>query len=382
MWCRSIAESFDSESTTDAPLARGLRRRPDHRCSIPKLRLIAFVRRLSFRHPDPLSPPNALRIGRVAGAGYRDRARTTLAACGIGVLALALGACEPAKSGEKESSGEMFGLFKGKKVASVVAPEVGAPLQRQQTMPANVAGKQAEPAYGYAVLSQIDGKPPAAKFVDEAVEGHTTEAYRIAAHGGQPPLTVLNILADNGLPACEIWEMDAKQPTRFAKRRLAQFDADQAKWTGYAANGATLLPGGQVLVGMYYVDPMSLVGFYLYDSATNTVRPLGVVQPDWTKGAPFIYADTIQIAPDAAAVIYHTDKLLLGSERYANLHDHVLLFSPRHPHGIEALDLGLDDGNVRRWGVVGHTLWFDTVDARDAKAPAAFVWSLDISRLL
>jgi hypothetical protein len=296
------------------------------------------------------------------------------------LLFVALAGCEPAQSTEKEGTSAMFGLFKTKKTASVVAPEVGSPLKRETAFPANAAGKLAEPPYGYAVESQIDGVPPAARFVDQRIEGRTTTAYRIPAIGAQPPVTILNITA-KGLPACEIWEMDPAHPDLFVRRRLAQFDARQSAWTGYAVNGATLLPGGQVLVGLYHVDPVPKVAFYVYDIPANAVRALGVVQPDWSKGVPFVYADTIQLAPDTAAVLYHTDKLLLGSERYANLHDHVLLFSPRHPHGLEVLDLSIDDGNVRRWGAVGRTLFFATVDDRNAKAPAAFAWSLDLSKL-
>jgi hypothetical protein len=325
--------------------------------------------------PDRAAAPGRRRV-RAA-----RRCAPALACGAVLLLTASLAGCEPANPTEKEGSGEMFGLFKSKKTTSVVAPEVGAPLKRETMFPANASGKLAEPPYGYAVESQIEGTPPAARFVDQRVEGQTTTAYRVPAIGAQPPVTILNVV-DKGLPACEIWEMDPKRPERFAKRRLAQFDPAQSKWTGYAVNGATLLPGGQVLVGLYYVDPSAKVGFYVYDIASNSVRPLGVVQPDWSQGVPFVYADTIQLSPDAAAVLYHTDKLLLGSERYANQHDRVLLFSRRHPHGLQVLDLGIDDGNVRRWGAVGRTLWFQTVDDRKPKAPVSFVWSLDLSNAL
>jgi hypothetical protein len=43
------------------------------------------------------------------------------------------------------------------------------------------------------------------------------------------------------------------------------------------------------------------------------------------------------------------------------------------------LKLGLDDGNVRRWAMNGHTLWLDTVDLR---TNATFVWSLDLSKVI
>ncbi len=296
-------------------------------------------------------------------------------------LLVALGGCEPAQSSDNEGSGMIFGLFKGKaaKPGTVVHPDVGATLKRETAYPAAARDALAKPANGFAVPTQIDGTPPSARFVDQRVEGETTTAYRVAASGTQPPITLVNLVV-KGIPTSEIWEMDPAHPERFAKRRLTEFDPAQSKWVGYSANGATLLPAGQLLVGMYYVAPPAKVGFYVYDIAANAIRPLGVVQPDWSKGVPFVYADTIQLTPDTAIVLYHTDKLLLGSERYANEHDHVMLVSPRYPHGIEILNLSLDDGNVQRWGMVGHTLWMETLDARPRDG-ARFVWSLDLSRM-
>jgi len=325
-----------------------------------------------FRPAPPCSPS--------AFPSSPRRARSPLVLVATLLLATVFAGCEPAQSSPGGDSTMILGLFsKSKKNASTVHADVGAPLVKQAAFPATLdAPPQA--SYGQAVDVEIDGTPPQASFVTQHIDGRTTSGHRIPAAAGQPPVVVANLIKD-GIPSAEIWELDASG-TRFAKRRLDQFDPAQSKWVGYETNGATALPAHKVLVGLRYTNPRAVVGFYLYDRVANDVRPLGVVEPDWTKGVPFIYADTHQVGPDAALVLFHTDKLLLGAERYANGFDHLMLFSPRHPQGLEVLKLGIDDGNVLRWGLVGKTLWLQTADPRGRGTPVSFTWSLDLSRVL
>ena len=81
-------------------------------------------------------------------------------------------------------------------------------------------------------------------------------------------------------------------------------------------------------------------------------------------------------------VLWHSGQLRVRAEVYVRERDHLLLFSSGHPQGLEVLSLGLDDGNVERWAMVGHTLWIETVDARNIEKPVSFVWSLDLTKAL
>ena len=72
--------------------------------------------------------------------------------------------------------------------------------------------------------------------------------------------------------------------------------------------------------------------------------------------------------------------LAISAENYVYQDDHVVLFSLRHPQGLEILKLNIDNGNVRAWAVQGKSLWLQTLDRR--KKPVDFSWSLDLSKVL
>jgi hypothetical protein len=129
-----------------------------------------------------------------------------------------------------------------------------------------------------------------------------------------------------------------------------------------------------------YRLPNPVDALYLLD-ASGVIRNFGLVQPDWHAGLPSRFLDNLQLAPDAVLAVYRTDSVRLGAERYVNRFDHLVLFSPRHPTGLEVARIGIDDGNVRDWRFSGHKLWLQTSDDR-GDAPRPFTWSLDLSHVL
>ena len=177
------------------------------------------------------------------------------------------------------------------------------------------------------------------------------------------------------------WRGPTQNGHSLEKNLPGDFDPAQAKWLMYSAETVLALPGRQVLIQLKYHRPQATDGLFVYDAEADRVRSYGNVEPDWSRGLPFKFIDSLQLRPDALLVRYQTEKERLGPQRYVNHYEHLVLFSPRHREGLELVKLGLDDGSVRRWGISGSKLWLQTADDR-ASPPREAVWSLDLARVL
>ncbi|OIQ66337.1 hypothetical protein GALL_520950 [mine drainage metagenome] len=274
----------------------------------------------------------------------------------------------------------MFGLFKSKanaKVASVVAPEVGHPLKREAAFPTTIPPLP-HADYNHCTPVAVVGRSPAVTFTKDAEEdGQTTTGFLIAGVVGTPPLAIVNPLYDPW--TFEIWELESNQSPRLVKQRPLKIDAEQTNWFSYAVVDGASLPGQQLMLTVNYTAPMVRSALYVYDIKTNSFRKIGRVEPDSSSGMPSRTFETWPATPDTAMVLYHTDALRLKAEVYVRRFDHLVIYSPRYLNGLEVLKLSLDDGNVRRWAMVGKTLWLDTFDRRNN---ASFIWSLDLSTVL
>lgn len=272
----------------------------------------------------------------------------------------------------------MFGLFKSKPaaLASTVAPEVGAPLTREAAFIATPTPLAAA-AYNRCKPVGVFGDPPNATFRPTAIDGESSTGFLVAAQGSRPPLALVNRLTDR--PAFEIWQMQPAREETFARQLPFALAPEQASWHSFTLDDAACLPGDQMLLGVSYRAPVPRQSLFLYDLAGHRFKSLGPAELDTSHGLPFRIFETWPVATHAALVLFHTDQQRLKAEVYANQYDHLVLFSDRHPQGLQVLKLGLDDGNVRRWAMHGKTLWLDTVDLR---TNATFVWSLDLSRVI
>ncbi len=295
------------------------------------------------------------------------------------LVAALLAACGDAAGDQK--GGGMFGFLKGGKdapAASRVAPEVGAALVRQSAFPA-AAGPQGAAGLGDCREAAIQGQPPAARFVADFVPGESVLGYRVAARAGAPALALFDVPGRQ--PRFEIWELGSGATPAFVKARPVQLGEAQPRWAGFNLAAAACLPGALLALAVHYADPAPKDALYLYDAAAAGFRPLGRIEPDASR-LPLRYFDVLPAGSDAALLRHGSDGVRVAAETYARGREHLWLFSPRHPQGLEVLDLALADGNVRRWGLVGKTLWLETEDLRARGKGAGFVWSLDLSRVL
>jgi len=285
--------------------------------------------------------------------------------------------CGPAHSNDG-GNGMIFGLFKSKFTTSV-SPQIGASLVREAAWPASMP---APPAAAYPPIRNVSidgGLPPTGTLAASRTEHPPAEAFVIDAAAGQPALAVVNTYDPER--RTQLWQLDARDARRFDKQRGAPFDAAQAKWLMYSAESVLALPGRQLLIQLKYHKPQAADGLFVYDAEADRMRSFGNVEPDWSRGLPFRFVDSLQLRPDALLVRYQTEKERLGPQRYVNHFEHLVLFSPRHRDGLELAKLGLDDGSVRRWGLSGSKLWLQTADER-ASPPREFIWSLDLARVL
>lgn len=306
-------------------------------------------------------------------AAVRSVARRAAQVGGVLVMVTALGGCEQAVSGESGNSSMVFGLFKSK-YRTTVRPEVGGALKRESAFPT----VQPQPTPAYPVIRNVsaDAPPPTGTLAAERRDRPPAEAFIVDGAAGRPAVALVNTYGDRHSAA--FWEIDGK---RFGKARAATFDAAQPKWLMWSSEGVLALPAGRILFHLKYHDPRPKDAVFLYDAATDRVRRLGEADPDWARGLPFQYLDSLQVRPEVALARYSSEEERIGPQRYVNHFEHLLLFSPRHPEGLEIVTLGLDDGHVRRWGMVGNRLWLETADDRASPA-GRFFWSLDLTPIL
>lgn len=272
----------------------------------------------------------------------------------------------------------MFGLFGGKKPVksgTTVATEVGAELQPHSEIPAQLS-PPAVPAHPPCKLAYLVGVPPEGQWVPEEENGKTRRVYVVPAAAGQPPLA---ITADADLRLL-VWELSNGKTARFVKPRPVYLDAAQASWGQYFPIAAAMLPGHQVALAVGYYEPYIKEALYVYTPATNQFRRIERIEPDMSGGPPFTSFETLAATPDAMLVLFHTGLIRLAADNYVYQDDHVVLFSPRHPLGLEVVKLSIDDGNVRAWAMQANTLWLQTQDRR--KKPKDFYWSLDLIKVL
>lgn len=306
----------------------------------------------------------------VAAASVCSITRRVVEGCGVLLVAAVLGGCGPAASNESGISSMFFGLFKSK-YRTTVRPELGGALKRETAFPA----VQQPPAPAYPVVRNVsaDAPPPGGTLANERRNRPPAEAFIVEGAAGRPAVALVNIYNDRH--SAGFWEIEG---TRFGKARAATLDPSQPKWSMWSSEGVVALPAGRLLFHLKYRDPRPRDAVFLYDTATDRVRRLSEVDPDWSRGLPFRYLDSLQVQPDVVLARYSSEKERIGQQNYVNHFEHLLLFSPRHPDGLEIVTLGLDDGHVRRWGMVGNRLWLETADDRADQA-GRFTWSLDLT---
>lgn len=328
-------------------------------------------RAITMTHP-PARMPRSMPM--TAPAASRRRIGTLIKGL---MLCLMITGCQPDMAGDGGSTG-MFGLFKRKveSLPSTVSPVLHAVLKRETTFPHITAPTGS----AGCIETRVDGEPPAARFVSPDFTGLTHSAFRIASRPGLAPLGIVNIGGDVRLP--QFWELASDTDPSFVRQIPVQLDPAESGWVGARAIEAGCLPGPQVALGLAYATDLAFQSVVIYDRESHHVRKLADAAYNASSGHPDSLLATLDVSPDRTLLLYHTGELRLRAEVYVRKYDHILVFSPRHPQGIEVLKLGLDDGNVVDWGVVGKMLWLHTYDRRNDKQPDGLFWSLDLSAVL
>ena len=267
----------------------------------------------------------------------------------------------------------MFSFFKKKPAdVSSVHPTVGATLTRAAAFP-NPIEPPALPVT--CRRAAVEGVPPLAKLVDEHIEGQTSYAY-IVSNPGRPTLAAVNVTDKDGV--VELWELS--EQLEFVRKRAVRVDPEQSSWITYLFTDAACLPGDRLLLGIYFIAQQVKQALFVYDISNNTFTRLADVARDVDDRERFFTAQPA--AANASIVLYNTGQVRTAPEQYYNAFNHLVLFTPQHPTGLEILKLAAADGSVRRWTVIDKTLWLQATDRRDPRKPADFVWSLDLSKVL
>jgi hypothetical protein len=307
-------------------------------------------------------------------------------------LTAALAGC--GKAAEPDAgSDSMFGLFKGKRDAggtgsagrpksgdaSAVHPALAATLVRDSGYPAGLSAPSF--SYGRSAELALVGAPPAGRLASANETARTARAFRIDGLAGVPPLALVNV--DPDAPRIESWELGNGSTLEFVRRRDVQLDPAQSTWAGYSVQQVLCLPGRQQAVAVHYVPREARYGLYLHDAGSGRFTRLAEhIDPDTWHDGPRSFVDVLPVRADAAILLYRSDPLRLAAEIYVSTREHLLLFAPAHPAGLEVLTLAVADGNVRRMGVRGSTLHIEGVDPRKRGEPVTHHWSLDLARVL
>ena len=263
----------------------------------------------------------------------------------------------------------------GAAVRTAVHSGVGAPLVSAAAFPA-VVDPPPRPAFGEALCAQVDGDPPAGVFVDGATAARAPRDVFVVPGGlGLAALAFVNRLRSDRL-VVETWTLAADAPPRFAEQRACEFGRGEV-----AVREVVALPRLRNLVVLSHPGATPAVTLHLHDLERNRLRLVGPVEGDPFR-EPETFVATLPVAADAVLALHRTGRVDLGDWGHVALANHLVLYAPQQPEGVEILTLGLDDGNVSHWGMVGSTLWLQAIDGRLDPAPETFTWSLDLGALL
>lgn len=273
----------------------------------------------------------------------------------------------------------MFSFLLGNKAApSKVAPEVGAALQRQSTLPKQLS-TPAKPSFPESQVRLIRGTPPDARWVTDEEPGETRHVFRIPASGATPSLAIMSHRYAGNQKKIQVWELSAEKPAQFIRQREVFLTPELSSSPYIFPEAVVCLPGQHVAVAMGFENPSPRDALFIYDTVNNRFRYLDRIEPDYST-VPLKFLESMSPTPETLLLLYHTKAIRIGADNYAYENDHILLFSPQFPQGLEIVRMAIADGNVRSWGISGKTLWLQTADRR--KKLQEFIWSLDLGKVL
>ncbi len=292
----------------------------------------------------------------------------------IGIVSGIIALSSPASAG----GFNVFSLFKKKKPAppTVIAPAVSADLKKEDAFP---TVDKSLPAKIRCEKMRVEGKPPNVRFYADEISGSSYKAFVVR---GLPDGHTIGLINDTDKFRFDFWQLDPESLAPVQIIKTGALDPRKDEWTGFCLIKAASLRNGQLLIAVKYWSPSPRAAIYLFDTAGMYLKWSAQVE-NRTYGDLIHYFEYNILPDDTALVMYYTDQHRTAAEFYHNYLNHIMLFSPDYPNGLEVLRLSIDVGNIHEWGMVGKTMYLHTIDTRDYPKPTRVGnWSIDLSRLL
>ena len=270
----------------------------------------------------------------------------------------------------------MFSLF-GKKsptAPSKIHASVSTQLQEAPEFP------DLAPRAPAATCRQVgvEGDPSNLRLSGNPQIGEDDIGYLVDALSSHPALLLLN---QEDTFSFEVWTLDGGQPPRPTGRlQTGKLHSQQQDWAGFSLLDVGCLTGGRLVLAVEYFTPQPSRGLFLFDPSAATFDWIG--EADRHIGDVDRYFETRWLDDKHAFLLYYSGRTREAPKIYYNRYNHILLFSPDHPKGLEILSLGIDTGNVREWAVSEGTLFLRTQDVRSGSKDPRRNWSLALKSLL
>jgi hypothetical protein len=270
---------------------------------------------------------------------------------------------------------DMFSFFtKNKAVATVVHASLDAKLTKLSSYPSNPYSPERHNQN--CIKAKVQGVPPTALTIEDGFIETSQTAF--VWNSASPPVALIN---NQENARFDVWELESMSSLRPVKKVSTNELSSQSKnWIHYSVVDVACLPEQRLLVAVNYYDPRSKVALYLYDTSNQSFNIFSEAEThaqDLDK-----YFEQKDLNSNETIIIYYSETKRKSAEIYHNYFNNIVLFSDKHPLGIEILKLGIDDGNVEDWQVIDKKLILHSVDNRDHKDPKSYFWSLDLSKVL
>ncbi len=282
----------------------------------------------------------------------------------------------------------MFSFFTKKRppAPTTVHPALEAELIKEDSLPDTQQSFSSEAPYLHCRKVRVGGNQVYLNYDPETMDapnhGHLVEGKDI-----QNPFLFVNNseLGPEKNVWFELWTVETgKDYTLKNKLEFAQFEPapNPENFYGIKVMGVGCLPNRQLLVVIGYWKPGAAFALYRFDIDRLSFT---FIHDLISSNKQAQYFEQIHLDSENVLVLYYSDSRCQASELYFNYYNHILLFTPAHPEGIEILKLGIDIGNVKKWGLIYKKLFIETRDARDSirdKKARIGYWSLDLSQWL
>ena len=270
-------------------------------------------------------------------------------------------------------------LFKKKvpKAPSTVHPIVGAELVPIDQLP-NLKKLDDTLSYGTVKTYKYSGESPNIVLAEGRPVSISNAAYVAMPEDPKAkPVAFINIEPQMTF---ETWELNNGLSLNTLVD-TSNIHPDQAKWYHRMARNINLLPGGdRLLFIISYSDPIRKTALYTYSTSNNKFHFINNNVRDNIQIDQ--YYKLYPISKDSIIAVYYSGRTRQAAEFYHNYYNHLLLFSPDYPDGLEFLKLGIDDGNVETLLLKDDVLYLETWDIREHGHPKQRFFSINLRTLL